>query len=194
MRYGTRSVAFAAVAVCLGLAGCGLGEGSGVGDNVRTATEWRPEEHLDDIAGAAAVFDAEARARWPGEYAGVWIDGGVIWLAFTSDPVTKVEELQGAVLQPHRVKGVESAVSFEELIALQERMVEDRSALQRGAPPADMPEAILATRGVYDLDIDVSNAAVVVFLEESSEEVWQAFDDYYDSGAIEFEEGVAAPG
>ena len=179
------------------LAGCtpGLQDPSAVvqPDGTRATVEWKPEEHLDDIAGAAAVLDREAQERWGGEYAGSWIDGGTIWLAFTRDAQAKVAEMKAEVRQPHPVRGVTRSVTLQDLVRLQETMGADRSALQAGEPPRGMPQPIVATQGQYDLDIDLHEGVVSIAVKEVSPELRQAFIDYYRTEALSFLEGISQP-
>ena len=185
----------AAAAVATFLPSCGAAPAADDGEAPAAATtQWRPEDHLDDIAGAAAVLEGEAQRRWPEQFAGAWIDRGAVWLAFTERPGPKVAQLRREVDQPHPIRGVRSRLSLDQLVALQERMSDDRSALQDGRAPAGMPEPIVETGGAYDLDIDVRRSVVVVGVEGAGPELRRAFRDYYATKAITFSEGVAAPG
>lgn len=163
-------------------------------DRPKVATEWEPEEHLDDIAGAAAVVQQQARARWPEEFAGVWIRGGAVYVGFTRGAHAKAEELRRDVPTPHRIRGVDATVSFAELRALQQEMGDDRMAVQQGNPPSGMPDAIVDTGGVYDLALDQRRGVVTVNVERVTRSLRRAFRDYYQTDVLRFEEGVAVEG
>src|SRR3712207_4896779 len=135
-------------------------------DVPQTAATWSPQDRLDDIAGAAAVLDRTAQKRWPGEYGGLWIDGRVIWLAFAVDPEAKIAALRREISHPHDMRGVLRTMPLRELLALQQRMRQERSALQNGSRPTGLPDAIVRTEGLYDLDVDVRRACVVVYLPD----------------------------
>lgn len=158
-----------------------------------TTQVWDPEEHIDELEGAAAVLQREAQERWPADYAGLWLDSGVIWIAFTTDAETKVAELREEVPEHHDVRAVQAERSLEPLRELQRTMVRDRTALQDGDPPPDMPQEIRATQGRYDLIIDTKTQVVEVAVERLSRDLRQAFINYYDTKALSFSEGIGQP-
>ena len=87
---------------------------------------------------------------------------------------------------------VPPARTFDELEAIQQRMVRDRTALQQGTPPPDMPAAIIATGGAYDLDINRETMAIIVFARSPSDELRTSFEQYYGA-RVELIEGGSGP-
>jgi hypothetical protein len=152
---------------------------------------WDPREHVDDTDGAAAVLQHEAAQRWPDLYAGLWIEGGRILIAFTSNAEALVAELRREVPDHHVVEPITAERPLADLLLIQARLAADVNALQDGDPPRGMPEKIRATGGVYDLDIDVREGLVVVSVERMTRQLQQAFTDFYRSEAIALREGLA---
>lgn len=159
----------------------------------KVAEQWRPEEHLDDVAGAAAVLEQEAKKRWPSEFAGLWIGAGGIFISFTTDPDEKVAELRQAVPQPHELFPVGAERSLTALRALQQRIIDDRAELQSGGRPKGMPQAIVATRGIYDVGLSLKLGALTINAKELTPELERAFVDYYETDAFVFESGIGGP-
>lgn len=113
-------------------------------------------------------------------------------VAFTRNADSNVESLKQQFPYPGDLRAVTSPYGLAMLTELQERMGDDRLALQEGAQPGHLPPAIRDTRGVYDLDIDVSAATVIVRLAEVTDAHREAFASTY-SPAVTVEEGIAEP-
>ena len=169
------------------------GEAKKGGKHPRVAQPWVPEEHLDDIIGAASVLDEEASKRWPTEFAGLWIDRRTIVISFTEGAEEKVAELREAIQQPHTIVAVNGQHPLDELRAHQQKMITDREHLSEGDHPADMPAAIVETKGNYDLGIDIKTSVVTVNVERLSPELEAAFGEYYGADVIRVEEGMIVP-
>jgi hypothetical protein len=165
----------------------------GEGRRPRAAMEWVPEEHLNDIAGAAPALEEEAVKRWPDEFAGLWIDRRTIVVAFTEGAEEKAAELRQAIEQPFPVIAADAERTVDELRDLQQTMIAHRADLGRGDHPSDMPAAMVETRGHYDLGIDIQTGVVTVHVERLSPELQAAFGEYYGAELIRVEEGMAQP-
>lgn len=147
-----------------------------------------------DVERSASALQQEVQSRWPATFAGLWIDQSPfsVSVAFTRDAAENVESLKPGFPYPDDLRAVTAARSMQTLTSLQQRMGQDRAALQDGQRPEHLPPVIHGTRGVYDLDIDVPAAEVVVRVAQASEDTRQAFQDAY-SPAVTVQEGLAEP-
>lgn len=154
------------------------------------AIEWTPQ--VGDSESAGALVQAAAAERWPNEFAGAWLKGDRIVVAFTANAEEKAAVLEQEVLRgtsPLEARTVKH--SLEELVDLQERMGKDRGRAQGGQ--RDLPRPIADLGGQFDLDIDIEANVVVVGAERVTPELREAFRTYYDTTAISFEEGLSTP-
>lgn len=147
-----------------------------------------------DVERATIALQEEAETRWPTTFAGLWIDQQPfgVSVAFTRNADSNVESLKQQFPYPGDLRAVTSRYGLAMLTALQERMGDDRRALQEGTEPEHLPPAIRDTRGVYDLDIDVPAATVIVRLADPTDAHRDAFASTY-SPAVTVEEGLAEP-
>lgn len=147
-----------------------------------------------DIERAASKLQEEASTRWPTTFAGVWIDIEPygVGVAFTNNAESNVAELAKSFDYPSDLRAVTAPRSEAVLLALQKQMIDDRSALQEGTPPARLPAAIRSTEGIYDLGIDIRAAAITVRVERVTDPLRQAFQNTY-SPAVILIEGVSQP-
>lgn len=83
--------------------------------------------------------------------------------------------------------------NYEELVVLQQRMVEDRRALQQGRLQAPELEGANASAGFYDLAVEGNPPTLVVGLDEITDEAMDWFKKRYGSPRLRFREGVAIP-
>jgi hypothetical protein len=166
------------------------------------AVEFRTEELLGD------------------RYAGEWLDASGAARLFVAIKGPAEEADQAVAEQfPYPVELVYVQFSLTELEAAQQVMIRDRSITQRAlasseeldakglAPPsrseslrrAEMPAALTALEGTYDLDIDVETNRLVVNVPARDARLEQAFQSLYAGTAaapspeIAFGEGVLEP-
>lgn len=113
---------------------------------------------------AAPQLEAEAAARWPSTYGGVWIthDPFVVNVAFTEDAEANVASMAEDFPYPSDLAPATVEMSLTELEQLQQAATGDRAALQSGRVPNDMPEVLAATSGTFDVEIDVPENQVVL--------------------------------
>lgn len=149
--------------------------------------------HRFDVERAAAALRREATSRWPDTFAGIWLDVEPfgVTVAFTRDAAAHVADLAADFPYPDDLRATTSPRSLTTLTELQERMRTDRTALQAGEV-SQLPAAIRATEGVYDLGTDIRSARVTVRVEQATDAVRQAFHNAY-SPAIAVSEGVSKP-
>lgn len=143
---------------------------------------------------AASRLQDVARSRWPSTFAGLWIDHEPyrVNVAFTRDAAANVTDLRAGFPYPDDLRAVDAVHSFDALSALQGRLATERSTLQQGRALPGMPDAIRMTRGVYDLDIDISAGQVVVRAARPTAALRAAFAKHYP-GPVVVREGLAQP-
>lgn len=142
---------------------------------------------------AFAVLQAQAATRWPSTFAGGWIDvaqfGGR--LAFTDNAVANVTQLRGGFAFPDELYPVNAATSYAGLRALEDAVIAERNALQAGGAVSGLPPSIAATRGAYDVSIDVIGGTVEVRAEPGEANLARAFQDRYGPSVTVSSTGVA---
>lgn len=143
---------------------------------------------------AASPLREAAQTRWPDTFAGLWIDHDpyTINVAFTADAAGKVDELRDSFPFPHDLRAVTAVHSLDALRNLKESLVQERNSLQQHRPPADLPAAIRATGGDYDLDIDVPRGHVVVRVARPTPDLRSAFSTRH-AGPVVVTGGKSAP-
>ncbi len=144
---------------------------------------------------AASQLQDVAQSRWPDTFAGLWISHDSSYrvnVAFTRDATARLSELRAAFRYPGDVQTVGAVYSLDALTALQGRLATERSTLQQGHDVPGMPDAIRSTRGVYDLDIDITAGQVVVRAAQPTSALRAAFAQRY-SGPVVVREGLSKP-
>lgn len=144
----------------------------------------------------AGILGPTIDAWWPETFAGLWIttppnEFGVS-VAFTSDPEAKVAELRELFPFPEDVRAVQAAVPLTELLSIQRTMLDDRTDLQNGVVRSDLPPVITRTQGRYSLGTGIPTNNLVVYVEDVSDELRDAFRSTYTSRII-LREGLSRP-
>ena len=93
---------------------------------------------------------------------------------------------------PNDLRAVDAPMPQNALMAILNEMNQDRTALQNGTPPDDLPQEIKDTKGHYDLGTDVPVNMVVVAVETATDELLQAFRSTYTSRII-MRQGLSEP-
>lgn len=135
--------------------------------------------HLQDAVG---LVDQAAQARWPAEYAGLWIEpenGGRVVVAFTGGASSKVRALKRGFPRPDLLHARTFARSHRDLLAVQRRMIDDREAVKSGT--LSFP----GVTGGYDLDVDVRRNAVVASVPGATEATRAAFRARYGDVVVQ---------
>ncbi len=143
---------------------------------------------------AATELEQQAATRWPDAFAGVWIDRSdfAVRVAFTNDAAQHVADLATTFKYPAYLKAATANASYRALAGLQHRLSDTRAALQRGEVPAGTPAALRATRGVFDLDLDVTTNEVVVHVPDATKDVKTSLANAYGP-LVRAVSGVAEP-
>jgi len=141
-----------------------------------------PVETLDPaLIEAIESLEVEARARWPESFAGMWgdpVETVPIHIAFTSEAEEKVAALAAGFPAPSILEPHDADHSFNELEALQARIVADRDALATDESPAfDLPDR-------YDLDIDQARNVVRVIVESGAATFQPVFSAAYGENVM----------
>ena len=127
-------------------------------------------------------------------FGGAWleVDGEPgLTVAVTRDTDDALRLVQSMFALPSSVRIVEVRHSLSELLALQERMIKDRSALEDGT--AKLVEPLSDTGGIYDLDIDVKRSVVVVRLPRLTDALRDAFASIYGTEMVVVEGNGSVP-
>lgn len=142
-----------------------------------------PAKLKQSLAEQAGNVQAEARRRWPGAFAGLWISRGRIRVAFTARAGRKAGKLRGE-LSPKRRSRMR-AVSFDDSLRSLESLL-DQAAADRstGARPIS---------AAYDLSIDQQRNAVVATVERVDPRVIEDFRARYGPDVIVEQGYVSAP-
>lgn len=147
-----------------------------------------------ELESLAADLEPLVVSRWPDTFAGLWLrtDGppGIV-IAFTERAEANLAALAADFARPEALSVVHVERSLSDLVALQERMRLDRTAIQSGTAGL-IPWPIASTDGLYDLGIDVTTNQVVVYVEEPAQALLDLFVQQYGD-AIRLEAGVTQP-
>jgi hypothetical protein len=154
----------------------------------------RREEHQPsraEIEQAAERLADEVAERWPDTHGGVWVDEGarpLVHVAFSERAQEHLATVCRSFEHPDRLRGVSVALSAAELDAAAEHVTEERDALRKGHPPADLPEEIRATEGRYTVTVDQPSNRLVVVVERVTSGLEAAFTERY-TPRLHLEEG-----
>jgi hypothetical protein len=135
-----------------------------------------------EVERAASELADEVARRWPDTHGGVWVTEGArpeVHAAFTRQVGQSLAELCGSFEYPHLLHGVEVELSAKELGELRAHVLDERDALRQGNPPDDLPEIIRTTEGRYLVEVDEPRNALVIVLEEPTDELQRAFRNRY---------------
>ena len=143
---------------------------------------------------AAAGLEMEAAARWPETFAGVWMDRADfgVRVAFTKDAARNVADLAEAFPYAEELEASDAKISWGALASTKQKLGASRDALQRGEAPSAVPPSLRATKGTYDLDVDLVSGAVVVRVADASAALRSEIAKTYGSH-VRVETGLAEP-
>lgn len=138
------------------------------------------------IEDAASALQLEAGERWPGAYAGLWIDHEPfgVKVAFTENAGAYVDQLRKEFPYPSSLEAFEAKMSLRALTQLQDRMVNDRHKIEQDEAANRFPTSMRATRGVYALGLDVPKGNVVVYVERPTQSLDRDFKSRYGSDVV----------
>jgi streptogrisin C len=136
----------------------------------------------DPLELAVDELDASAAAKWPDEYAGLWLDGEEVNLAFTSGADAKVADLAMTFPKPELLRAVDAEVSLAQLQSLQDEIVAARDGKTEVAE-----ELAAVAPAEYPVGIDLANNSVYVQVEKITTQVQEAFRSEYE-GPVSFDE------
>lgn len=143
---------------------------------------------------ASVGFEPQLIEAFPATFGGAWLetDGAPgLTVALTSGAADALPVIQSMFAIPDAVRTVTVEHSLGDLLALQQQMIDDRTALQSSDAP--LVHVLSVTGGNYDLDIDVQRSVVVVRLPEFSEELSDAFAQLYGTSMLVVEGNGSAP-
>lgn len=131
---------------------------------------------------------------FPDTFAGMWLEtegspGLTVALTKGAEAALPVIRSMFAIPEAVRTVGVEH--SLADLLALQRRLMLDRSALQAEALP--LVHALAPTGGNYDLDVDTHRNTVVVHLEDRTDALASAFAELYGTEMLTVEGNRGSP-
>lgn len=144
------------------------------------------------LADAIETLEPQARDLWPESFAGVWLGeegvGGTIFIAFTDGAKERVAALADSFPQPELLQPVTLDSSMTDLEARQDVMIAERELVRLG-------ELVLpgVSGAEYDLDIEVSNNALVVLTEDDDPVATESFKARYGDDLIVEITQVAVP-
>lgn len=140
-----------------------------------------PQANLIETAGR---IQSSARRRWPGSFAGLWVERGHIFVAFTERAAARLKKIDRQIGGPQK-KGKPKPVTFNESLIELEALL-DRGAADRGtgARPISAP---------YDLSIDQQRNAMVVTVENAEPRVVENFQTRYGPSVIVEQGYVSEP-
>lgn len=151
-------------------------------------------EYAMRLESATVGLEEQILTAWPDSYAGMWLSTTAspsLVLAFTDADPSRSEVAGAWFGFPASVDTVVVDHSLDELATLQLSIREERSRLQRGGRIG--ATYIDATRGHFDLDIDVRANRVVVYVEKATPQISTAFTDRWGGGRVIVREGVIRP-
>jgi streptogrisin C len=160
---------------------CSVGlAAAGTAERVDAGPAARGKAKVLNLNESAIRIQRAAQRRWPGSFAGLWVDRGRIFVAFTERAKARLRKL-GRKLG--RTKGKPKPVVFDDSLRELEDLL-DRGAADRetGARPISAP---------YDLSIDQRRNSMVVTVGAVDDRVIENFQLRYGSGVI-VEEGVVS--
>ncbi|MGH2381117.1 MAG: hypothetical protein ACRDG7_07835, partial [Candidatus Limnocylindria bacterium] len=143
---------------------------------------------------ASVGFEPQLIEAFPATFGGAWLEtegAPGLTVALTSGADDALPVIQSMFAIPHAVRTVTVEHSLGDLLALQQQMIDDRTASQSADAP--LVYALSVTSGNYDLDIDVQRSVVVVRLPEFSEELSEAFEQLYGTSMLVVEGKGSAP-
>lgn len=155
---------------------------------------------------AIEALEPEALRRWPQSFAGLWLEGDKVFVAFTEHAERRVERLGRDFPKPGRLRAVSVDDSLAALRELQAQMIADREsnppARRFGydrarstrpppderppeTPPEERPPEPRPEPLDYDLEIDIKRNVVVAIVEEAvTPELAAAFTERYGEDAV----------
>lgn len=148
------------------------------------------------VEAAAAVLQSRIAEQQSDTFAGLWITTNnppLVNVAFVESAFHNVERLREQFPFPELLRPRAARHSVEALRSLQGRMINERTAVALGRAPVDLPVAILATSGHYDLYIDVQRNAIITRVQGSATALSEAFTSRYGTDRVLVEEGILEP-
>lgn len=145
---------------------------------------------------ASVGLEPELIKAFPDTFAGAWLNAKGepgLTVALTADGDRALGVIQSLFALPEYVSTVTVEHALRDLIDLQETMIADRAALQAGNARDGMLSALSATKGEYDLDIDVHRNTVVIRVEEPNELLATRFADLYGAEMVVVEGNRSSP-
>lgn len=140
----------------------------------------KPRPRLVD---AAAKLQRRATKRWPQSFAGVWIDRGRIFVAFTEGAGKRTRKLRQRSAKPKKVKKATGVVFDDSLLALEATI--DQASADRAAGVFKPPPGIVALPTVpYDLTVDIQRNTVVAIHEFVTAQRRLAFQARYGDKVV----------
>lgn len=132
---------------------------------------------------AAAKLEPVARDLWPESFAGLWLsenglEGG-IFVAFTEKAEERVHSLTKEFPEPQLVQPVVFERSMAELETQQQEMIKDQQLAERGELDFGGGQG-----AEYNLGIDVTRNAAVVYVEDADAVTTAAFKARYGDAVL----------
>jgi len=143
---------------------------------------------------ASVGLEPKLIEAFPETFGGVWLEAeGApgLTVALTDGAEAALPLVQSMFAVPDAVYTITVEHSLADLLALQEEILADRTALQAGEA-AGIHE-LATTAGNYDLDVDVQRNTVVVHLEDPTDALASAFAELYGSSMLVVEGDRASP-
>lgn len=146
------------------------------------------------VEAAASALQQAAAERYPDSYAGLWLtlEPFGVTVSFTEAAEAKVADLSDEFAYPELLEPAPAAVPERALLALQQEVMADRSAVQQGRTSA-APPALQATGGRYDVALDLMANRVTVTLPAPDEETRGQVTRRYGP-RVAVEQGTGGPG
>ncbi len=149
-----------------------------------------------DIEDAAGRLSSRIEGRWTDSYGGMWlnVEGSetTVTVAFTTDVDARVAELRREFEFPDVLRGAQVERPIAELLESMRRLVDERTALQRGVEPPGIDPAISATGGNLASAVIPSLGRLVVVAATASNELEQALRARY-SETVELRQSEISP-
>ena len=138
---------------------------------------------------ALTRLEPRALRRWPASFAGLWLRGGEVVIAFTDRGKDRVDRLGKRFPEPERLRSVKVDDSLAALRNVQNQMIADRPANPVTIADPGSPRRIPL---VYDLNIDIRrNVVEAIVGQVVTQEIANAFAARYGED-VEVRQGLLA--